>query len=134
MVSYQDRTLTCVECNSSFLFSADDQRYHQEKGYTEPKRCPACRVNRRQQRGSGGGGGDMGGGFGGGSADTGPRRMYPATCGDCGQPTEVPFLPRGDRPVYCNNCFQKKRRSMGDSGGGGGRGGDRGGDRGGRSW
>ena len=119
MVSYQDRTLTCVECNSSFLFSADDQRYHSEKGYTEPKRCPACRVNRRQQRTTGGG--DMGGGgFGGGSsaAASGPRRMYPATCGECGQPTEVPFLPRGDRPVYCNNCFQKRRRSEGGSGGG----------------
>ena len=126
MVSQQDRTLTCVECNSSFLFSADDQRYHAEKGYTEPKRCPACRVNRRQQRTSGGGdmgGGDMGGGGGGfgggsGSASSGPRQMYPATCGECGQPTEVPFLPRGDRPVYCNNCFQKRRRSEGGGGGG----------------
>jgi CxxC-x17-CxxC domain-containing protein len=124
VVSYQDRTLTCVECKSTFLFSADDQRYHAEKGYTEPKRCPACRVNRRQQRGSGGG--DFGGGGGGfGGASQGPRRMYPATCGECGQPTEVPFLPRGDRPVYCNNCFQKRRRTTG---------GGMGGDRGGRNW
>jgi CxxC-x17-CxxC domain-containing protein len=64
-----------------------------------------------------GGGGGMGGGMssmggGGMGASQGPRRMYPATCGECGQPTEVPFLPRGDRPVYCNNCFQKRRRTM----------------------
>jgi hypothetical protein len=23
--------------------------------------------------------------------------------------TEVPFLPRGDRPVYCSNCYTKIR-------------------------
>ena len=30
MVS-QDRTLTCAECNSQFIFSADDQQFHREK-------------------------------------------------------------------------------------------------------
>ncbi len=112
---FQDRTLTCADCSSSFLFSADDQRYHAEKGYTEPKRCPACRAKRRQDRGSM----DAGGGFGGqGGTVQGPRRMYPATCGECGQPTEVPFLPRGDRPVYCASCFSRRRRTMGGAGAG----------------
>jgi CxxC-x17-CxxC domain-containing protein len=23
--------------------------------------------------------------------------------------TEVPFVPRGDRPVYCSNCYNKIR-------------------------
>ena len=125
-MEFRDSTLTCVECKSSFLFTADDQRYHSEKGYTEPKRCPACRANRRQTR-TGGAGGGGGSGFGGGSnsfsAGAGgmggaPRKMFPATCGECGQTTEVPFQPRGDRPVYCNNCFSKRRRSMGAGAGG----------------
>ena len=48
---YEDRTLSCVECNQSFTFSADDQAYHAEKGYTnEPKRCPSCRQAKRSQR------------------------------------------------------------------------------------
>ena len=48
---YEDRTLSCMECNQSFTFSADDQAYHAEKGYTnEPKRCPACRQAKRAQR------------------------------------------------------------------------------------
>jgi len=33
-MSYQERNLTCVECGQSFIFSADDQSYHAEKGYT----------------------------------------------------------------------------------------------------
>ena len=43
-MSYEDRSLTCVECGQSFIFTADDQSYHAEKGYTnEPKRCTSCR-------------------------------------------------------------------------------------------
>nr|WP_216594326.1 CxxC-x17-CxxC domain-containing protein [Methanomethylovorans hollandica] len=35
--------------------------------------------------------------------------MHKATCADCGQETEVPFVPSGDRPVYCRECYQKHR-------------------------
>jgi CxxC-x17-CxxC domain-containing protein len=93
-MSYQDRTLTCQDCGQSFTFSADDQSYHAEKGYTnEPKRCPACREVRRAERG---GSGQF------------PRQMYPAVCAQCGKQTEVPFQPRGDRPVYCSDCFRQQ--------------------------
>ena len=48
-MSFQDRTLTCLDCNQAFTFSADDQQYHREKGYTnEPKRCPSCRQKQQQ--------------------------------------------------------------------------------------
>jgi len=33
------------------------------------------------------------------------RRMYSATCSNCGKKCEVPFLPTGGRPTYCNDCF-----------------------------
>ncbi len=33
------------------------------------------------------------------------RRMYSATCSSCGKKCEVPFLPTGGRPTYCNDCF-----------------------------
>jgi CxxC-x17-CxxC domain-containing protein len=33
--------------------------------------------------------------------------MHAVVCGDCGKNTEVPFEPRGDRPVYCRECFAK---------------------------
>ncbi len=55
------------------------------------------------RRGGGGFRGGRGGGFG------GPREMHKATCADCGQETEVPFKPSGDRPVYCRDCYQKHK-------------------------
>ena len=97
---YTDRTLTCGDCSQSFTFTADDQEFFAGKGYTDPKRCPDCRQARKAERGGGGGGG--GGGYG-------PRQMFPVTCSECGVETEVPFQPRGDRPVYCSDCFAKVR-------------------------
>jgi len=110
-MSYQDRTLSCQECGQSFTFSADDQSFHAEKGFTnDPKRCQSCRQARRNERGGGFGGG---GGGGGGGFDRGPREMHPAVCAECGKDTMVPFQPRGDRPVYCSDCFSRQRQSSG---------------------
>ncbi|WP_455276881.1 CxxC-x17-CxxC domain-containing protein [[Eubacterium] cellulosolvens] len=39
------------------------------------------------------------------------RTMYKITCSECGNEAEVPFKPDGDRPVYCRDCYQKRRRS-----------------------
>ena len=58
--------------------------------------------------GGGGGGGGYGGG-GGGGGDRPRRQMYPATCSTCGKETQVPFQPRGDKPVYCSDCFESVR-------------------------
>ena len=112
IVVFQDRNITCVECSQDFAFSADDQQYHSERGYSDPKRCPSCRAARRAQ---GGGGGGYGGGGGGGGAGGGgfrsDRPMFTTTCAQCGQEAQVPFQPRGDRPVYCNSCFSSQRQS-----------------------
>lgn len=54
------------------------------------------------QQGGGGFGG--GGGYGGGQ-----REMFKATCADCKKECEVPFKPREDRPVYCKDCFSKRK-------------------------
>ncbi len=45
----------------------------------------------------------------GGFRQSGPREMHKATCADCGKETEVPFKPSGDRPVYCQECYQKHK-------------------------
>ena len=102
---YTDKTLNCQDCGQSFTFTADDQEFFSTKGYTEPKRCPDCRQARKAERGGGGGG--YGGGGGGGGYG-GAREMHAVVCADCGKNTEVPFEPRGDRPVYCRSCFSKR--------------------------
>jgi CxxC-x17-CxxC domain-containing protein len=49
--------------------------------------------------------------------------MFTVTCSSCGQDAHVPFQPRGDKPVYCSDCFKQRAGGAGGSrpGGGGGR-------------
>jgi len=54
---------------------------------------------------------DRRGGFDRGpSFDRGPREMHKAICSECGQECEVPFKPTEGKPVFCRDCFAKKRR------------------------
>ncbi|HHD15453.1 MAG TPA: hypothetical protein ENK47_01970 [Euryarchaeota archaeon] len=46
---------------------------------------------------------------GGGFRDRPPREMFDAVCSDCGQTTQVPFKPDPERPVYCKDCYRKRR-------------------------
>ena len=39
----------------------------------------------------------------------GEREMFDAVCADCGQPCQVPFKPIEGRPVYCQECYRKRR-------------------------
>ena len=101
-MEFEDKQLQCSDCGASFVFSAEEQSYFQSKGYTnDPKRCPECRQTRKSERN----------GFSGGSSYGAPRQMFPATCAECGKSTEVPFQPRGDKPVYCSDCYRKVRPS-----------------------
>ncbi len=111
---YTDETLSCVDCNSQFIFSSGEQQFFASKGFqNKPNRCPECRNARKAQRGAGGGGGASygAGGGGGGGARGGAREMFQTTCSQCGQMAEVPFQPRGDKPVYCRDCFASKSSS-----------------------
>jgi CxxC-x17-CxxC domain-containing protein len=126
-VSFNDKTLACIDCGAEFTFTAGEQEFHASRGFSnEPKRCPDCRRTRKNSRDDGGYGGGGGGG-GGGGYSSGPRQMFATTCAQCGRDTEVPFQPRGDRPVYCRDCFQQRSPSGGGGGreGGGGGGGRR---------
>ena len=104
-----DKILTCRDCNATFTFTTSEQDFFASKGFTnQPGRCPTCRSARKDTRGGSGGSG----GFGGGSSNRGERRetqMYPAVCSQCGKDTQVPFQPRGDKPVYCSTCFEAQR-------------------------
>ncbi|NIO44142.1 MAG: DNA-directed RNA polymerase [Candidatus Aenigmarchaeota archaeon] len=39
-----------------------------------------------------------------------PREMHKVICSECEQECEVPFKPTEGRPVFCRECFAKKRR------------------------
>jgi CxxC-x17-CxxC domain-containing protein len=105
-VAYADKTLTCRDCGAPFTFSSGEQEFFAQKGFTnEPTRCPECRSARKAR--SGGGGGlayDSDRGY-----QRAPREMFEAVCTQCGGVARVPFQPRGDKPVYCSNCFEPRR-------------------------
>ncbi|MEX1171651.1 MAG: CxxC-x17-CxxC domain-containing protein [Chloroflexota bacterium] len=123
---YNDKNLTCADCGQEFVFTASEQDFYAQRGFTEPRRCSSCRASRKAARNSEGGGdssyggygagggysaggyGDSGGG-GGGYRDRGPREMFTATCSNCGKDAQVPFRPTSGKPVYCSDCFRSMR-------------------------
>lgn len=167
-----DIELVCQDCNASFVFTDAEQQYFQAQGFVQtPKRCKACRAQRRQggRRGRGAarsgpdrpprddGPGDRrprpahyrpiveGAPSGDRStaqlaalpapvgcapgsadpataipADVGPAAprppraprgpMHATVCSGCDEPTEVPFIPDGRRPVFCLPCLKKQTR------------------------
>ena len=116
----QDKVLTCSDCGQEFTFTAGEQEFYAQKGFSTPSRCSSCRAARKAARE---GGSSYGSNYSGSGSYGGTRQMYPAVCAQCGKDTEVPFQPSGDRPVYCSECF--KEHSPSRSYGGGSRGGYR---------
>jgi CxxC-x17-CxxC domain-containing protein len=125
---YNDKNLTCADCGQEFVFTASEQDFYAQRGFTEPRRCASCRASRKAARGDGGGGDSSygsygagggysaggggyssGGGGGGGYRDRGPREMFSATCSSCGREAQVPFRPTSGKPVYCSDCFRSQR-------------------------
>jgi CxxC-x17-CxxC domain-containing protein len=154
---YADRVLTCSDCGQEFTFTASEQEFYADRGFSEPRRCSSCRANRKAQRNSGagagapsgdsrggysgggytggdsysgggyssgggggyssggGGGYSSGGSYGGGSRSGGSygdrpqREMFDATCSECGKIAKVPFRPTSGKPVYCTDCFARRR-------------------------
>jgi hypothetical protein len=43
-----DLDIQCLDCGDTFTWTEKEQRFYQEKGFTEPKRCRACRTVRKQ--------------------------------------------------------------------------------------
>jgi len=45
-----------------------------------------------------------------GSRDSGKPAMYQAVCAECGNSCEVPFKPADGKPVYCRDCYSKRKK------------------------
>src|SRR5262249_37524370 len=109
-MSYTDRILTCRGCGSPFPFTAGEQEFFAQKGFTnEPSRCPACRAARKSQRGGGGTAFDNERDSASGAYRREPRQMYTATCSPGGGRAEPPFGPPRDKPAYGPRCSGPRR-------------------------
>ena len=85
---YEDRKIVCIECGTEFVFEAAEQEFYAQKGFVDaPKRCKSCIKARKAQR----------------------NVKHTVICFECGCECQVPFEPKGDKPVYCSKCFVKKK-------------------------
>ena len=93
-MEYRDKTLVCVECHQTFVFTAGEQLFYADKNFkNEPKHCKACKGKRGARREGGA-----------------RERVETLThCSQCGKETTVPFKPTQGRPVFCKDCFQSRK-------------------------
>ncbi|MGI6308697.1 MAG: zinc-ribbon domain containing protein [Dethiobacteria bacterium] len=98
---YTDKALNCKDCGRDFTFSVSEQEFFAEKGFAnEPVRCSECRSARKAQDNSSRR-----------EHNRSPRQMFSTACANCGKIARVPFQPTGDKPVYCEDCFQSHRQN-----------------------
>ena len=87
---YQDKTIVCRDCGNEFVFTAGEQEFYAEKEFGEPTRCKECRRARK-------------------NASLRPKVLYEIVCAACGKVDKIPFEPRHDRAIYCNECYNKNQ-------------------------
>lgn len=91
-MAFQDQTLKCKDCGKDFVWTASEQEFYQQKGFQNPpQRCADCRQAKK-------------------AALRANRQMFKTVCADCGKECEVPFQPKDNRPVYCNECYPKHKQ------------------------
>lgn len=92
-----DRKICCLDCGLEFNFSVKEQEFFEQKDFADPRRCPKCRIKRRELN------------YGRAGSETPPQKpRYQVTCSFCSDEIFVPFEPKPGRPIYCRNCFHKK--------------------------
>jgi CxxC-x17-CxxC domain-containing protein len=104
---YQDRTLTCADCGTQFVFTSSEQQFYADRQFSEPRRCSSCRASRKAARPSGGSNSYGTASYG--TREPRTREMFTVTCSSCGRDAQVPFRPTSGKPVYCNDCFASRR-------------------------
>lgn len=129
MSAEPEHELTCAGCGEPFHIPAAERQFRGDRGLVDPLECPDCRRTLRAARNSDqislyqrsdtlsfgesrrpparAGGRGQSQSAGGRSKVTNQR--YNTVCAACGAETQVPFVPRGDRPVYCRDCFNARK-------------------------
>jgi CxxC-x17-CxxC domain-containing protein len=88
-MEFTNKILHCVDCDSTFVFTADEQVFFHDKQFVhEPKHCKLCRARRSTR-------------------SLRVRVETAATCSECGRETIVPFKPTKGLPIMCRCCFQR---------------------------
>lgn len=97
MSEYTDKKLICRDCKVQFTWTAGEQEFFAQKGFTNPPtRCPECRKKNRGQKG------------GQKEQRSQNEEMTKITCKNCGKTSEAPFKPKNPANILCAECFEKQ--------------------------
>lgn len=94
LINKMQQQLTSLEKKIDGLISRPSERPFEEKRYSKPFQ----RFDNSNRHGRGG----QEGGYR-------ERSFTKAICAECKKECEVPFKPTGDRPVYCKECFSRRK-------------------------
>jgi CxxC-x17-CxxC domain-containing protein len=93
-VEFQPKSISCIGCKDSFIFSIEEQVFFHSLGLTNvPKRCLHCRLLMRLRRE-------------GKSTDT----LTQLNCCNCGEKASVPFLPKNEKKIFCVTCYREFKK------------------------
>jgi len=87
-----DKIIVCKTCQKEFLWSAQEQKYYQKKGFKKkPQKCNSCREKANKLRDS---------------------SMFYIHCGLCDADGVMLAPPPKDRVAICENCFLKLSKNL----------------------
>lgn len=46
----EDQEIKCQDCGENFVFTVNEQKFYEEKGFLPPKRCKKCRDARKNRK------------------------------------------------------------------------------------
>lgn len=87
----EDRVLTCIDCGNKFMWTAGEQQFFHDKGLQNiPKRCKPCTAAYKAKI-------------------TANHPRYWIKCTGCKKKAEVPFQPKDEKYILCEDCFLNKK-------------------------
>ncbi len=100
-MAYPSRSVSCRNCGAEYSLNGEELEFLAARGLDGSSGlCPGCRAIRRSQFASWNSGRGL---------SRSSRELHTAICADCGAETQIPFLPKEGRPVYCSTCFEKRK-------------------------
>ena len=94
-MEFQDKKLICRDCSKEFVWTAGEQKFFSDKGFTNaPIRCADCRKKKR-------------GKFGEEKQSTVVEEFHEIKCAKCNKSSEIPFKPQDPDSILCGDCFEK---------------------------
>jgi len=50
IITMDDKKIKCIDCHKDFIFTAGEQEFFEERGYSTPIRCKDCRIKRKAEK------------------------------------------------------------------------------------